>query len=539
MHICVCFSCVRFFEVVDSARSFNCNDGPCTSRGERVKEVLTSKAAIGVSAALASAAALYLAKKTWDNWNKDRKVGLLTPRTAKWQLDQCLLIVDIYEAEKAGALAGRYVQNSAQVMVDINSQKATLSYSVIPGFSRSPFRSVMRKPETVYEHFFLPTHSCFVSAGVEEESSPNRIPLSTSREYVEKGFLGRKRVTALALRVEKSPGLQLLDQSPEAPEVPAELIEALRFKHENTGENTVEQEDSPAFSSAAKDAAIEATPLESLEGLAVGGDVCGGTVLCVESVFITNENNVCFINAAVDDMRRISVLAEISTQTLLIVVELEDNDNNSNDQNDLQRFAAEYRITLPRNCVLPDADLALFSASPFAIDASRSLASKNDPLFENSHFNDSSGGKMDKEEADADEAHSASTRGAHTEKDAVDTELNKESFLEEDANAYGRGNTDLSDEANGVYSTSANGTHTEEDANTKGDPGNGSSPGDSAQEEMSGNNLETSMNHGTAANVEAGGRFEQAWYQHVSIRYEPVPLAQVLVFLKTLPEKLL
>lgn len=652
------------FDAVDASRSLRFDDEPAdkASRGERVKQALTSNAAIGVTAALASVAALYLAKQGWDYWNKDRKVGLLTPKTAKWQLEQCLLIVDILEAEKAGALAGKYVRGSARVLVDLNSQRATLSYSVIPGFTRSPFRSMLRRAEPVFEHFFLPTHSCFVSAGVKEEKSSVRTPLSTSREYVEKGFFGRKRTTALTLRLEKSPGVQLLEQTPESPEPPLGLVEAVRFKHENTGENAVGQEESPS-ALGMRSAAVDAAPLASLEELMLGGDVCGGTALCVESVFISTEENVCVVSAAVDDMRRISVLAEVSTQTIIIAVEADDDDA-ATDKTTLQGFAAEYRIALPRNCVLADAELAMFSVSPFSIDVSPPLGSKDDlhfedftlnnPTFEQTEekattpatpsdeekaANDDSGGavsadstsegaanedseggagsgdmtppveavaadlgsseeggaateegsddvssgkdsggeEVEKEEADDDGVQSASTSGARTEDeedenivedqggvsgdgqeainddgwdgDVSNVGSEKDSSAEKDADGNSVGNGSSDEEANGVHSASANGTRTAEDANTTADvnDGNGSaSPGGSAGEE-NGDGSNANINNGGAADAEEGGADGadkdssdgQARYQHVSIRFVTLPESEVLVVLKTLPEKLL
>lgn len=338
------------------------------SRADRVTAAMTSKTAIGISAVLASLAAIYLFKQGVNRWRKSRKVGLLTPSTAKWELNQCLLILDIHGAQETGAIRGKYVAGSASLKVDVHTQRATLTYTRIPAFSSSPLRSLMRKVDTVTEHFYLPADRCFVSAeGATETQKFDGLPHSFIQEYVEKSRFRRERVAALTVHAERSPGLQALHQAATPPgPPPLDLLDAIRLKRQTTGKNMVEVEDSPTVRG--KDAA-----LASLEDL-VGNDFCGGTILCVDSVSIAGNKNLCIVHAAVEDARPISVLADVSLQALSILVG--ETNKDATDDGAQQTPAADYVISLPRHCALADASHASYTVAPFSMDAESELSTE-------------------------------------------------------------------------------------------------------------------------------------------------------------------
>lgn len=473
----VCY--VSFFTAVDARVPLMWTDsdddllrdvGEQTSRGDRVKAALTSKTALGITAAIAALAGLYLSKQAWDHWKKRRAVGLLAPATAKWDLQQCLLIVDIRGAHEAGALRGKYVSKSARVKVDVNTQHATLTYSVIPAFTNSPVRSLMRRVETVQEHFHLPVDHCFVSAARGTETKLR----SFMREYMEKTTFRGERVAALAIHAEKSPGLQLVQHSATPPgPPPTDLLDAIHLKHQTTGENAVEMEESPTVS--ANDGA-----LGKLEGMVYGKEICGGAVLCVDSISISTTKNLCTVHAAVEDMRPISVLADIPRQTLSIVVRTAEG---AAEKSPSGTLTAEYHIELPRHCVLADASLASYTVAPFSVEL---------------------GSARDVERP---------TASVQNPSDATMTETGDDALpVASDTQAFAEGQEDL-------------------DAGDR----------ISLEADISAADRESSMKEGpetlateSGSNTSNSGH---AHYQHVRIQFRPLPRSEVTVSLSLLPEK--
>ncbi|KAL8433489.1 hypothetical protein Efla_005443 [Eimeria flavescens] len=332
------------------------------------KKALTSKTAIGITAVIAAIAGLILSKDAYDRWKRPKNPGLLNPQTAKWDLQQCLLIIDVHGAEDLGTLEGKYVANSASLKVDVSTQRATLSYARIPSFSKAMLKALLRKKEVVHEHFTLPAEHCFVSAPCVKcktgslESEGQQRPKSWFREYREKTTFGRERVAALAVRVERSPGLELLRKSSEDPgPPPKDLLDAIQLKHQTTGFNAVELEEPLSALPPQK-----VPEMQALEQLVSDPDVCGGAILCVDSVSISAGKNICTVHAAVEDKRPVSVVADVPLQTLSIVVGLE---GFGAAERDSKIKPAEYHIRLPRHCLLGDLSRASYTVAPFAVDA--------------------------------------------------------------------------------------------------------------------------------------------------------------------------
>ncbi|KAL8453723.1 hypothetical protein Emag_001706 [Eimeria magna] len=350
-----------FYDTVD----FRGDSGVYETKWSKAKKALTSKTAIGITAAIAALATLYLSKEAWDHWKGPKQIGLLTPKTAKWDLEHCLLIVDVHGAEDSGSLQGKYVAGSAFVKVEVNTQRATLSYSRIPSLSKSFWKSVFRKREVVHEHFSLPADHCFVaaskSAAAKDAAGDHSGERSVFiREYKEKTFFRRERVAALAVKVQKSPGpraLKKLSSDPGPP--PQDLLDAIQLKHQTTGINAVEMEESPA-------AGLEKDPaMQALERLVADPDICGGSVLCVDSVSIAANKNLCTVHAAVDDVRPIAVLADVPQQILSIVVGSTNFD--ASEEGLSRATAAEFQIALPRHCAIGENSHAVYTVAPFTV----------------------------------------------------------------------------------------------------------------------------------------------------------------------------
>ncbi|KAL8432267.1 hypothetical protein ACSSS7_004727 [Eimeria intestinalis] len=356
----LCESCEPLSTAVDFGRQ---PTGFDETKWGKAKKALTSKTAIGITAALAALATLYLSKEAWDHWKGPKQMGLLNSKTAKWDLEHCLLIVDVHGAEDSGSLQGKYVAGSATIRVEVNTQRATLSYARIPSISKSFWRSIFRKREVVHEHFSLPADHCFVAASTSaaaKDAAGAAEPLVFIREYKEKTFFRRDRVAALAVKVQKSPGLQALRKSTADPgPPPRDLLDALQLKHQTTGINAVEVEESST-------AASEKDPvLQALEQLVADPDVCGGSVLCVDSVSIAANKNLCTVHAAVDDVRPIEVLVDVPQQILSIVVGSADFD--ASEEGLSRAIAAEFQIALPRHCAFGQDSRGFYTVAPFTV----------------------------------------------------------------------------------------------------------------------------------------------------------------------------
>ncbi|KAL8451673.1 hypothetical protein Emed_001835 [Eimeria media] len=367
----MCASCEPYSTAVDFYGDTSAVD---ETKWAKAKKALTSKTAIGITAAIAALATLYLSKEAWDHWKGPKQFGLLTPKTAKWDLDNCLLIVDVHGAEDSGSLQGKYIAGSAFIKVEVNTQRATLSYSRIPSVSKSFWKSIFRKREVVHEHFSLPAEHCYVSssnnttatAAKEAAAAHHNTERSSSvfiREYKEKTFFRRERVAALAVKVQKSPGPQPLKKSAADPgPPPRDLLDAIQLKHQTTGVNAVEVEESPTAAAAGleKDPAVQA-----LERLVADPDICGGSVLCVDSVSIAANKNLCTVHAAVDDIRPIAVLADVPQQILSIVVGSTNFD--ASEEGLSRATAAEFQIALPRHCAIGEGSRAVYTVAPFTV----------------------------------------------------------------------------------------------------------------------------------------------------------------------------
>lgn len=118
-----------------------------------------------IGAALAATAIVFwllsrIRRPKWGSFS--RHEGVLHPRSAKWDLERCLLLVDVGGARDAGYLGGAFVAGTSQITVDIRAQEGTLSYSLIPLFSVDPVAFIRRQRRVVREHFKIPTKSCWV-----------------------------------------------------------------------------------------------------------------------------------------------------------------------------------------------------------------------------------------------------------------------------------------------------------------------------------------------------------------------------------------
>ncbi|KAL8275246.1 hypothetical protein Esti_000830 [Eimeria stiedai] len=470
------------------------------SKWVKAEEALTSKTAIGITAAVAALASLYLFKEAWDHWKGPKQMGLLNSRTAKWDLEDCLLIVDVHEAEDSGSLQGRYVAGSVSIQVDVNTQRATLSYSRIPSTSKSFWRSIFRKREVVHEHFSLPADHCFVAASTSAAAEhaaggDSAEPSVFIREYKEKTFFRRERVAALAVKVQKSPGPQALKKSSADPgPPPRDLLDAIQLKHQTTGVNAVEVEETLT-------AGLEKDPaVQPLGHLVADPDVCGGSILCVDSVSIAANKNLCTVHAAVDDVRPIAVLADVPQQTLSIVVG--STDFAASDEGLSRATAAEFQIALPRHCAIGEGSRAFFTVAPFTVQIDNIIDFANASVDPEEVLVEEVG--LGKQALGDDEdvgAPAPANRHAQEEENALDRQGEAEAapvVLEGEAEAAPDVSRVGSEE--GVVQEGANAFEAEADE------------------------LETRTS---------------AQYQHVRIQFRPLRSSDLTVTLSTLPERLL
>lgn len=438
------------------------------------KSTPSANAALGVMAGAAGAASLYYLKQAWNMWRRKRAVGLLASGTAKWDLHKCLLIVDVHGAEDAGALAGKYVPGSARVKVDLSTQRGTLTYSAIPFFVDAPLQRLRKKADRKVEQFDLPADHCFVRASsAEGKQSPGAPPQSFVQEYREKGRFRGERVAALVLHTAKAPGLERIQQSSAPPgEPPSDLIDTIRLSHEPSDESLVEVEPPPTSSGIAAASG-------GLDSVMRGDGLCGGTILCVESVSISNSKNLCTVHAAVEDTRSIAVLADIALQTFSIVVE-ENEENHSNGKTS-PAAKAEFYIALPSHCALADVSDASYTVSPFTLDL---------------------GLVSDEEEA---------TASTNTSDGIIQAVQDSPMSLQSDNRATGSRSSSAGEEG----ALAAENEH---------------------QDDASKSPQEGSNNEGAPAGEENGNRREVK-FQHVRIQFRPLRTAELIVTLSSAPGK--
>ncbi|OEH80121.1 hypothetical protein cyc_03185 [Cyclospora cayetanensis] len=510
--------------VVDAPRvSTRCGsfEEPPTGRSERMKAALTSKTAMGITAALAAFGALYFLRNLYARRKKKLGVGMLVPSTAKWDLKHCLLILDVAGAQAAGHLGGRYVTGSVEVEVHTSTQHGILTYRLIPSLGQSLWKFFLRKQEVVHEHFYLPTDYCYISsasaatekrttsAGGGRATTPAPQPASYIREFFQSKSWNRHSVTGIVLQAEKTPGLQLIPQAEGHPPLPPrELLDSIQLKLQTTDVElesaAVDLKSHSSVDDAASGGTDKLESRDSMKGLQElllgGGGECGDSVLCVDSMHISSDENLCTVHMAVQDTRPLSVYADVASQTIVLMVKRGGNNNAALQPRASENETVEYRIPLPIYCVLASVTDAKYSVSPFSVN------------LDGSQFETAEGSTGAEEMMVATEEQvSGADSGIMSRTSDLDLASNK----------------DLADEkteekSEEESSTLAEATATEEGRATEGTGETG------AREGALHDTVEESQNSKEAGMVQ---------YQHARIQFKPLPKEAIRVSLQMLPQK--
>ncbi|XP_026190128.1 uncharacterized protein LOC34619922 [Cyclospora cayetanensis] len=519
-----CFCPLVSSSVVDAPRvSTRCGsfEEPPTGRSERMKAALTSKTAMGITAALAAFGALYFLRNLYARRKKKLGVGMLVPSTAKWDLKHCLLILDVAGAQAAGHLGGRYVTGSVEVEVHTSTQHGILTYRLIPSLGQSLWKFFLRKQEVVHEHFYLPTDYCYISsasaatekrttsAGGGRATTPAPQPASYIREFFQSKSWNRHSVTGIVLQAEKTPGLQLIPQAEGHPPLPPrELLDSIQLKLQTTDVElesaAVDLKSHSSVDDAASGGTDKLESRDSMKGLQElllgGGGECGDSVLCVDSMHISSDENLCTVHMAVQDTRPLSVYADVASQTIVLMVKRGGNNNAALQPRASENETVEYRIPLPIYCVLASVTDAKYSVSPFSVN------------LDGSQFETAEGSTGAEEMMVATEEQvSGADSGIMSRTSDLDLASNK----------------DLADEkteekSEEESSTLAEATATEEGRATEGTGETG------AREGALHDTVEESQNSKEAGMVQ---------YQHARIQFKPLPKEAIRVSLQMLPQK--
>ncbi|CBZ53413.1 conserved hypothetical protein [Neospora caninum Liverpool] len=121
-----------------------------------------SKAFIGSAVALASAIIAGFASSWWAAKRERSRRGLLgSGRTVVWDVSDCILLVDVGQAQAQKAIFGTFVRGSARLVVDHRRQRGRLLYEERPPLVGHLVSRLRGKNLARFEDFQLSTPDCY------------------------------------------------------------------------------------------------------------------------------------------------------------------------------------------------------------------------------------------------------------------------------------------------------------------------------------------------------------------------------------------
>ncbi|KYK63744.1 putative transmembrane protein [Toxoplasma gondii TgCatPRC2] len=142
-----------------------------------------SKTFIGSGVALVAAIIAGLASSYRASKQERSRRGLLGgEQTAVWDLSDCILLVDVGQAQSRKSIFGTFVPGSARLIVDYRRQRARLLYEERPPLVGNLLFRLRRKSLNRFEDFQLNTPHCYFRPDFQPLAQKERTEVSTKKE---------------------------------------------------------------------------------------------------------------------------------------------------------------------------------------------------------------------------------------------------------------------------------------------------------------------------------------------------------------------
>ncbi|KEP63717.1 UNVERIFIED_CONTAM: hypothetical protein HHA_232000 [Hammondia hammondi] len=142
-----------------------------------------SKTFIGSGVALVAAIIAGLASSYRASKQERSRQGLLGgEQTAVWDVSDCILIVDVGQAQSRKSIFGTFVPGSARLIVDYRRQRARLLYEERPPLVGHLLFRLRRKNFNRFEDFQLSTPHCYFRPDFQPLAQEERTEVSTKKK---------------------------------------------------------------------------------------------------------------------------------------------------------------------------------------------------------------------------------------------------------------------------------------------------------------------------------------------------------------------